>query len=165
MLNADKLRAGRLDRTDQLVELCLHCCCVTVLRILDKEDHLERHDRRRGVHHQLLSIGIAEYRAGCRPDQDDSECADERAWLSGKAGHSCRDGGEYPVHHYQLTAGKAGRPVPAALHNIEHSLVRSVAKVVQRYKCPEQHARIELAPVNWRRQAIKAKQLSHCEPC
>ena len=45
---------------DQLIEFYLDCGTVTILRILDKEDHKKRDDGRAGIDNQLPCITKSE---------------------------------------------------------------------------------------------------------
>jgi hypothetical protein len=49
-----------VDRVNQLVEFQVDCACVTILRVLDDEDHQERDDGCARIDDQLPSIGVAE---------------------------------------------------------------------------------------------------------
>src|SRR3954468_17150563 len=73
MLDADELLARLVDRSQQLVELGLHCCGVAVLAVLNQEDHQESDNGGAGVDHQLPSVGIMEERAGCGPNDDHAD--------------------------------------------------------------------------------------------
>ena len=60
-------------RMDQLVQLQMNRSCVTILRILDQEDHEKCDDRCAGINNQLPGIGVVEDRSGNSPSHDDAD--------------------------------------------------------------------------------------------
>ena len=72
MLDADEpiLRTGR---SDELIQLRLDRGAISVLRVLDHENHEESHDRRPGVDDELPCIGEMKYRAHDGPHQYDQD--------------------------------------------------------------------------------------------
>ena len=58
LLNIHHLVLRFVDRVYQLVEFQVDSACVTILRVLDDEDHEERDDGRAGVDDQLPGIGV-----------------------------------------------------------------------------------------------------------
>ena len=78
LLNVHHLVLRFIDRIDQLVEFQVDGARVTVLRVLNDEDHEGRDDGRTGVDDQLPGVGVVKDRAGERPDDDDDDRADER---------------------------------------------------------------------------------------
>ena len=51
-LDSDELIFG-LRRADQLIQLGLHCSAVSILRVLNEENHEERDDRRSRIDDEL----------------------------------------------------------------------------------------------------------------
>ena len=70
---------------DQLVQLELDSRAVTVLGVLDEEDHEEGHDRRCRVDDELPRRREAEDRAGDEPADDEPELSDEGDWMTARA--------------------------------------------------------------------------------
>ncbi len=89
MFDADELGAGVVERSDNFVEFGLHCRAISVLGVLDQEDHQERDDCRRGVHDELPRIGIVKNQA---------QCDDECNWLAGEGSDATGDGCEETIH-------------------------------------------------------------------
>jgi len=65
-------------RTEELVELDLNRGTVSVLRVLDQEDHEERHDRGRRVDDELPGVAEAEEGAADEPQGDQRHGGGER---------------------------------------------------------------------------------------
>lgn len=80
-----------VDRTDQLVELELDRGAVSVLRVLDEEDHEERNDRRRRVDDELPGRAEMEDRSGDKPADDERSRSDEGDGVTGRAGGPLRE--------------------------------------------------------------------------
>jgi len=75
------------------------------LRILDQEYHQECYDGGSGIDHQLPRIGIAEKRAGRKPNQDRGAGQNEGQGLAGPSSNAMGKPGEYPVHVLMLPCG------------------------------------------------------------
>src|ERR1700685_4361910 len=58
---------------DQLVQLQMNRSVVTVLRILDQEDHQKCDDRCTGINNQLPRIRVVEDGSGDSPSHDDAD--------------------------------------------------------------------------------------------
>jgi hypothetical protein len=67
-----------LHGADQFVQLQLHGGAVSVLGVLDEEDHEKGDDGRPGVDDELPSVAVVEERAADRPDHDNTESQQER---------------------------------------------------------------------------------------
>ena len=74
----DKFITRTFKGPDQLVELQLNGFPVPVLGVLDQENHQEGDDGRACVDDKLPRIGKMKYRPGRGPNDDDSDCDDER---------------------------------------------------------------------------------------
>src|SRR5206468_3356912 len=70
VLEIDKFIARSFDRSDEFVQLQMHCLSVAVLRVLNQKDHQKRDDCRGGVDDQLPGIGEMKHRTGQEPDKD-----------------------------------------------------------------------------------------------
>lgn len=73
VLQVNEVRACTLNPLEQLVQFELDRLGVSVLRVLDDEDHQEGDQRRAGVRNQLPGIGEVEERAGGCPHDDASK--------------------------------------------------------------------------------------------
>ncbi len=56
VLEIDKFIARSFDRSNEFVQLQMHCFSVAVLRVLNQKDHQKRDDRRGRVNDQLPSV-------------------------------------------------------------------------------------------------------------
>ena len=79
MLDANKAIL-RMRTTNELVQFCLQCGTVTVLRVLNYEHHEKGNDGCASVDDELPSIGVAEERAGSCPTDDNKQGQQERNW-------------------------------------------------------------------------------------
>jgi len=89
------LSLGR--RHDQLGQLELYRHRVAILSVLNQEHHQERHDRGRGVDHELPGVAVSEQRPGQCPDQNQQDGRQERQRMPGVAGSAARHVGERGV--------------------------------------------------------------------
>jgi hypothetical protein len=105
VLDADEAVPRLAARADDLVELGLHGRGVSVLRVLDQEDHEEGDDGGGRVHHELPGVGVAEDRPCDRPHEDEAERGDEGFGLAREAGDAGGDGGEEAFHTARFLAG------------------------------------------------------------
>ena len=72
----DKVIARLFDRSNEFVQLELHCFGVAVLCVLNQEHHQKGDDGGRGVDNQLPRVGKMKHGAGKEPDQNDKHrCA------------------------------------------------------------------------------------------
>ena len=77
-----------LDGADELVQLDLDRRAVAILRVLDDEDHEERHDRRGGVDDELPRVAEPEHGPADHPEEDDENGSGERDRVTRKTGHA-----------------------------------------------------------------------------
>jgi hypothetical protein len=83
----------RLVSSDELVQFDLNGFRITILRVLDEEDHEKRYNRCPGVDHQLPRITEAEERSRNRPQKQRSHRDGERHGTSGSASRPlCKSG-------------------------------------------------------------------------
>jgi hypothetical protein len=68
IVDSYKAILGHFVTTDQLIEFGLYRCTITILRVLNDENHKEGYDCRAGIYHKLPSIRILEQRPSHRPD-------------------------------------------------------------------------------------------------
>ena len=62
-----------VDGADNLVQFEMNGAGIAILRVLNKEDHQEGHDRGRSVDHELPSVGEMEVRARDGPSRDQEQ--------------------------------------------------------------------------------------------
>jgi hypothetical protein len=114
---------GRFVSTNKLVQLDLNGFRITVLRVLNQEDHQKRNDRCPGIDHQLPRITEAEERSGNRPQNkrshSDRECGGTSGSTSRPLCEPCEErrlGGVHSVYWRYLKFGPLSerRKVPIA---------------------------------------------------
>ena len=74
----DKLISCALQCADYLIKFEMHRFGVTVLRVLNQEDHQKRNDRRCRVNYQLPRIGKMKSGASYEPDKNDKHGSSKR---------------------------------------------------------------------------------------
>jgi hypothetical protein len=67
---------------------------ISILRILDQENHQEGYDAADGVHHQLSRIGKVKERTCDKPTDNEPARYAERPWTSADVGRLCCDLGK-----------------------------------------------------------------------
>ena len=85
LFGLDEAIVGAAQGVNQLVQLGLHGFAIAILGVLEDEHHEEGDDGGGGVDHQLPGLGIAEYRSGHRPQQNQDTCGGEGHRLAGQA--------------------------------------------------------------------------------
>ena len=78
--------ARALQRPDQFVQLEVHGLGVTVLCVLNKEDHEERNDGRASIDDELPGVLVVEHWPDGGPHDNDEEGNDERPGAAKDAG-------------------------------------------------------------------------------
>jgi len=78
VLDIDHCVARFVDGMDELVELEINCAGITILRVLDEEDHQKGHDGGARIDDELPAIGVVEDGAEDGPDNNDADRARKR---------------------------------------------------------------------------------------
>ena len=78
IFNIHHLISGSVDRMDQLIQFKVDRACVSVLSILNQEDHKKGNDGRTGVDDQLPGVGIMKDRSRRTPHDDYRDRSEKR---------------------------------------------------------------------------------------
>ena len=105
---ADKFVLGFAGQ-NQLVEFCLNCPAVAILRVLQDEHHQKGDDGRGGVDHQLPRFRKLKKRTRQSPNHDESCCGDKGGWLGCPGGNGVRETGEHSLLCHGRIPLKAAR--------------------------------------------------------
>src|SRR5436190_8158281 len=90
--------AGRLDGSDQFVQLEMYSARVAVLGILHEEDHQERDNSGACVDDQLPSIRIVKRRTRNGPSRNNNQAENKRSRRADKVGRRIREAMETLLH-------------------------------------------------------------------
>ena len=107
LFSFNKIVAGVLGVQNELVELCLDCDGVPVLRVLQNEHHEEGEHGRCSVDHQLLGVAVSENWAAQSPDYAAQRRDNERQRVPSGPGSPAREVRKILIHAHSFNATHA----------------------------------------------------------